>query len=469
MVRVYRFQHSGIEGGHSGNRESRAPGCSVPGRPVRTIMVELSEIILEGGVPLRGTVGVMGAKNAVLQQMISTLLCPGWHRLSNVPDIADVRAMMMVLEHLGVRCDLVEKELAMVVPERMSVEAPLELVRSMRASILLLGPLLARFGEAQVPLPGGDDLGARPVDMHLNGLRQMGAELELVHGVLVGKAPRGLSGAEMELSFPSVGATQNLLMAAVMAKGDSAIINAAREPEIEDLGRQLDKMGARLSGVGSSIIRIRGTKELHPVAHRVIPDRIAAGTYAMAAAVTAGEVTITGCEPSHLRMELAKLDAVGCEVERGEGWLRLAGPDRPEAVDFATLPYPGFHTDLHPQMVSVLSVAKGTSVITENLYDGRFRYVGELARMGADIYTEWQHAVVRGVERLSGCPVMATDIRAGAALVIAGLVADGVTLIEGVEHIDRGYADLVGNLAGLGARIRREEMGGDGGQRLFGW
>ena len=428
----------------------------------------VSEIVVEGGVPLRGSVGVVGAKNAVLQQIISTLLCAGWHRLSNVPDIADVRALTMLLEHLGVKCDLSGRELAMVVPEQISVEAPLELVRSMRASILLLGPLLTRFGEAQIPLPGGDDLGARPVDMHLNGLRQMGAELELVHGVLVGKAPRGLTGQEMELPFPSVGATQNLMMAAVMAKGDSAIINAAREPEIVDLGDQLRKMGALLTGVGSPIIRIKGTRKLRPAAHRVLPDRIAAGTYAMAGAITGGEVTITGCEPSHLRMELAKLEAAGCEVERGEGWLRISGADRPTAVDFATLPYPGFHTDLHPQMVAVLSVADGTSVVTENLYDGRFRYVGELARMGADIYTEWQHAVVRGVYRLSGCPVLATDIRAGAALVIAGLAADGVTSIAGIEHIDRGYADLVADMAGLGASIERRDSD-DGGLRLFGW
>ena len=411
---------------------------------------------------------MVGAKNSVLQQMISTLLCSGWHRLSNVPDIADVRALMMVLEHLGVKCDLTGKELAMVVPERISVEAPLELVRTMRASILLLGPLLTRFGEAQIPLPGGDDLGARPVDIHLNGLRKMGAELELVHGVLVGKAPRGLTGTELKLPFPSVGATQNLMMAAVMAKGESAILNAAREPEIIDLGRQLEKMGARVRGVGSPIIRIEGTRGLRPAAHRVLSDRIAAGTYAMAAAITGGEVTITGCEPAHLRMELAKLEAAGCEVEKGEGWLRLGGPDRPRAVDFATLPYPGFHTDLHPQMVAVLSVAEGTSVITENLYDGRFRYVGELARMGADIYTEWGHAVVRGVPRLSGCPVMATDIRAGAALVIAGLAADGVTSISGVGHIDRGYADMVGVMSGLGARIERRDSDG-GGQRLFAW
>lgn len=423
---------------------------------------------MEGGVPLRGSVGVVGAKNAVLQQIISTLLCAGWHRLSNVPDIADVRALILVLEHLGVKSELSGRDLAMVVPERVSVKAPLELVRTMRASILLLGPLLTRFGEAQIPLPGGDDLGARPVDMHLNGLRKMGAKLDLVHGVLVGKAPRGLTGQEMELPFPSVGATQNLMMAAVMAKGESAIINAAREPEIIDLGNQLKKMGARLTGLGSPIIRVKGTRKLRPAAHRVLPDRIAAGTYAMAGAITGGEVTITGCEPSHLRMELAKLEAAGCEVERGEGWLRLAGPARPLSVDFATLPYPGFHTDLHPQMVSVLSVADGTAVITENLYDGRFRYVGELARMGADIYTEWQHAVVRGVERLSGCPVVATDIRAGAALVIAGLAADGVTSIAGVEHIDRGYADLVADLTGLGASIERRDSE-DGGLRLFGW
>ena len=427
-----------------------------------------NEIVVEGGVPLRGSVGVVGAKNAVLQQIISTLLCAGWHRLSNVPDIADVRALILVLEHLGVKSELSGRDLAMVVPERVSVKAPLELVRTMRASILLLGPLLTRFGEAQIPLPGGDDLGARPVDMHLNGLRKMGAKLDLVHGVLVGKAPRGLTGQEMELPFPSVGATQNLMMAAVMAKGESAIINAAREPEIIDLGNQLKKMGARLTGLGSPIIRVKGTRKLRPAAHRVLPDRIAAGTYAMAGAITGGEVTITGCEPSHLRMELAKLEAAGCEVERGEGWLRLAGPARPLSVDFATLPYPGFHTDLHPQMVSVLSVADGTAVITENLYDGRFRYVGELARMGADIYTEWQHAVVRGVERLSGCPVVATDIRAGAALVIAGLAADGVTSIAGVEHIDRGYADLVADLTGLGASIERRDSE-DGGLRLFGW
>ena len=427
-----------------------------------------SEIVVEGGVPLRGSVRVVGAKNAVLQQIISTLLCPGWHRLTNVPDIADVRALIMVLEHLGVKSEFSGRDLAMVVPERVTVEAPLELVRSMRASILLLGPLLARFGEAQIPLPGGDDLGARPVDMHLNGLRKMGAELELVHGVLVGKVSGGLRGAEMELPFPSVGATQNLMMAAAMAKGDSAIINAAREPEIVDLGIQLKKMGATLTGVGSPIIRIRGTRDLRPVAHRVLPDRIVAGTYAMAGAITGGEVSITGCEPSHLRMELAKLEAAGCDVEKGEGWLRVSGPDRLQAVDFATLPYPGFHTDLHPQMVSVLSVADGTSVITENLYDGRFGYVGGLARMGADIYTEWQHAVVRGVDRLSGCPVTATDIRAGAALVIAGLAADGVTSISGVQHIDRGYADLVADLQGLGARVERRDYD-SGEMRLFGW
>ena len=420
------------------------------------------EIIVEGGVPLRGSVGVVGAKNAVLQQIISTLLCPGWHRLSNVPAIADVRALIMVLEHLGVRCELDGRDLSMVVPEQVSVEAPLELVRSMRASILLLGPLMTRFGKAHIPLPGGDDLGARPVDMHLNGLRQMGAELELVHGVLVGNAPDGLTGTEMELPFPSVGATQNLMMAAVMAKGESAIVNAAREPEIVDLGRQLRKMGARLSGLGSPIIRVQGTRDLQPAAHRVLPDRIAAGTYAMAGAITGGEVTITGCEPSHLRMELTKLESAGCEVERGEGWLRVSGPERPRAVDFATLPYPGFHTDLHPQMVAVLSIAEGTSVVTENLYDGRFRYVGELARMGADIYTEWQHAVVRGVHRLSGCPVMATDIRAGAALVIAAVAAEGVTSIGGVEHIDRGYTDLVADMAGLGAQIDRRDNDGAG-------
>jgi UDP-N-acetylglucosamine 1-carboxyvinyltransferase len=289
----------------------------------------------------------------------------------------------------------------------------------------------------------------------MHGLEQMGADFELVHGELVARVDGRLKGTEIELPFPSVGATENLLFAGVMAEGETVIVNAAREPEIEDLIDQLNAMGAHIEGGGTSLVRILGVEELHPVEHEVVADRLEAGTYAVAGAITGGDVTITGCHPDHLRMELTKLEAAGCDIERGDGWLRLRGPERAQAVDFATLPYPGFHTDMQPQMVALLSLAAGTSVITENLYDARYRYVGELARMGADISIEAQHAIIRGVEGLSGCPVLAPDIRAGAALVIAGLAADGVTEVSDPSHIDRGYEDLVGRLTSLGARVER--------------
>lgn len=415
----------------------------------------MPEIAVEGGHVLRGTVGVSGAKNAALKEMVAAVLAPGRHKLSNVPDIADVTYMGDVLSHLGCRLQREGDSLWLVTPDELTPEAPLELVRRMRASIVVLGPLLARGGVARVALPGGDDLGARPIDMHLDGLERMGATFRLVHGVLEGRAENGLLGAEVELSFPSVGATENLMLAGVLAKGETVIVNAAREPEIGDLANQLNAMGASINGAGSSIIHISGTSELSPVDHRVIPDRLEAGTYAVAAALTGGDVTVTGCNPAHLRMELRKLEDAGCEAERGEGWLRVKGPERPRAVDFATLPYPGFHTDMHPQMVAFLTVAEGTSIVTENLYDARFRYVGELARMGADISIESQHAVIRGVEELSGCPVLAPDIRAGAALVLAGLRADGVTTVGDAFHIERGYEDLVGKLSNLGANIEQ--------------
>jgi UDP-N-acetylglucosamine 1-carboxyvinyltransferase len=362
-----------------------------------------------------------------------------------------------LLSHMGCNFQVVNGDTAIVVPDQLRPEAPLELVRQMRASIVVLGPLLARCGQALVALPGGDDLGARPIDMHLDGLRRMGASFQLVHGVLEGKAPFGLSGAEIELPFPSVGATENLMLAGALATGVTTIVNAAREPEIADLADHLVAMGATVSGAGTALLHVTGFSELKPADHRNIPDRVEAGTFAMAAAISAGDVTVTGCQPAHLRMELKKLEEAGCEVERGEGWLRVRGPDRPKAVDFATLPFPGFHTDLHPQMVALLAIAEGTSIVTENLYDARFRYVGELARMGADITTEWQHAVVRGVKELSGCPVLAPDIRAGAALVLAGLRADGLTTVGDAGHIDRGYEDFVGKLASLGAVVGRRE------------
>ncbi|MFP3882063.1 MAG: UDP-N-acetylglucosamine 1-carboxyvinyltransferase [Actinomycetota bacterium] len=415
----------------------------------------MSKILVEGGARLSGTVRTLGAKNAVLKEIVSTLLAPGRHHLTNVPSILDVELMGRVLERIGCHIERGDHELWIVVPDDPRPEAPIELVRQMRASIVVLGPLLARCGEARVALPGGDDLGARPIEWHMHGLEQMGVDFELVHGELVARVDGRLKGTEIELPFPSVGATENLLFAGVLAEGETVIVNAAREPEIQDLIAQLNAMGADIEGAGTSLVTINGVEALEPVDHKVVPDRLEAGTYAVAGAITGGDVTLTGCNPDHLRMELTKLEAAGCQVERGDGWLRVLGPERPSPIDFATLPYPGFHTDMQPQMVALLSLSTGTSVITENLYDARYRYVGELMRMGADISIEAQHAVIRGVESLSGCPVLAPDIRAGAALVIAGLGAEGTTEVGDISHIDRGYEDFVGKLVSLGATIER--------------
>lgn len=416
---------------------------------------DTDRIVVRGGRRLEGQVSVYGAKNAALKHLVVTLLAPGVHRLRNVPGILDVEIMGKVLEHAGATCVFDGHEVTIDVPEDLRPETPLELVRQMRASILVLGPLLARCGTARVAMPGGDDLGARPINMHLDGLRRLGAEFELSHGVLKGWVDGKLKGAQVDLDYPSVGATENVLLGAVTAQGETIIDNAAREPEIEDVARLLAKMGAKVEGAGTSTIRVLGVDRLTPAIHDVIPDRLEAGTFAVAGAITGGVVRVTDCVPDHLRMELRKLEAAGCEVERGDDWFEVRGPDRLRAVDFATLPYPGFHTDLHPPFVAMLAIAEGTSVITENLYDSRFRYIGELARMGADISREWQHAVIRGVDRLSGCPVQAPDIRAGAALVLAGLRAEGQTTIHDVSHIDRGYEDFTGRLRQLGADIDR--------------
>lgn len=415
----------------------------------------MERIIVGGGRRLEGSVQVHGAKNAILKEMVAALLTPGTHRLLDVPRIADVELMGQVLEHIGVVCEFDDRTLTMTTPDEVLPEAPLELVRKMRASIVVLGPLLARTGRASVAFPGGDDLGARPIDMHLSGLEAMGATFELRHGILEATVDGRLRGADVSLEFPSVGATENLMLAGVLADGATMIHNAAREPEIQDLAAQLVEMGARIEGAGTSTITVHGVEELQAVTHQVVPDRIVAGTFAVAGAITGGDVTIEGCVPDHLRMELRKLEAAGVEVERGSSTVRVVGPERPDPVDFATLPFPGFHTDMQPQMVALLSVASGSSIVTENLYDARFRYVGELMRLGADITVEWQHAVIRGVDRLSGAPVLAPDIRAGAALVLAGLRAEGETTVGDVYHIDRGYEDLVADLASLGADIRR--------------
>jgi len=418
--------------------------------------VEAIKIV--GGAPLQGHVAVLGAKNAVLKLMVATLLAPGEHRIGNVPRIRDVTLMGDVLRHVGASCRRENGGLVVVTPEDPVPEAPLGLVRRMRASILVLGALLARTGTARVALPGGDDFGSRPIDLHLDGLTRMGARFELVHGVLHASAPGGLHGEEIYLEFPSVGATENLLLAAVLAEGTTVIGNAAREPELVDLAEYLRKMGAKIDGAGTSTIEIRGVPSLSPAVHDTVPDRLEAGTYAVAAAMTRGDVTITACVPEHLRMELTKLRAAGAEITTGPDWCRVVGPERPVAVDIATLPYPGFHTDMHPQMVALLSVAEGTAILTENVYASRFRYLGELNRMGADVHADGQHVVVRGVERLGGCEVDGCDIRAAAALTIAGLRADGETLVVGAEHVDRGYDDFVPKLRALGADVARVEV-----------
>jgi len=415
----------------------------------------MDQLVVTGGPVLSGSVEVYGAKNAVLKEMPVMLLAAGQHQLSNVPNIIDVDLMTQVLTHIGATCSYENHTLTVDVPESLHAEAPLELVRQMRASIIVLGPLLARTGSARVAFPGGDDLGARPIDMHLDSLRKMGAEFSLEHGVLQGRVNGRLQGATIDLEFPSVGATENILLAAVLAEGQTVINNAAREPEIRDICAQLTSMGAKISGPGTGTIVIDGVAVLDPASHSVIGDRLEAGTYAVAGAITGGEITVTGCDPQTLRMELRKLEEAGCEVERFDRSFSILGPKRAKAVDFATLPFPGFHTDMQPQMVALLATADGTSVVTENLYDARFRYTGELARMGADVSNEWQHAVIRGVPQLSGCPVLAFDIRAGAALVLAGLAADGYTTVGDIHHIDRGYEDIDGKLRALGATISR--------------
>ncbi len=428
---------------------------------VRRTLLGVEQIVVTGGPPLSGSVSVLGAKNAVLKEMPVMLLAPGAHRLENVPNILDVRLMCDVLRHIGAECSIDGNTLDVVVPDELRPEAPLELVRQMRASIIVLGPLLARCGTARVAFPGGDDLGARPIDMHLDALRKMGAEFELEHGVLRGSVDGRLRGTTIDLEFPSVGATENVLMAAVLAEGETVVNNAAHEPEIQDICFQLVEMGADIQGAGTSSITITGVDTLAPCNHRVVPDRLEAGTYAIAGAISGGDIVVNDCQPEHLRMELRKLEEAGCEIDRMDTSFRIAGPKRPRAVDFATLPFPGFHTDMQPQMVAFLAVADGTSIVTENLYDARFRYIGELARMGADVTTEWQHAVIRGVPRLSGCPVLAFDIRAGAALVLAGLAADGYTTVGDVHHIDRGYDGFVAKLAAMGADVARQTTNGD--------
>jgi len=415
----------------------------------------MDRFLVTGGARLDGTVHVSGAKNSALKLMAASILAPGRSVVTNVPRIRDCDVMAEMLEHVGVSVSLAGGVAELDATSVDGFEAPHELARQVRASIVVLGPLLARCGRARVALPGGDDIGARPVNLHVRGLERMGATFRSEHGYLVAEAP-ALRGASITLDYPSVTATENLLLASVLARGTTVIDNAAREPEIADLALFLTTMGAQVDGAGSSTIEVQGVDELRGAEHTAVPDRIEVGTWAAAAVATLGDVTIGNARPEHLELLLAKLADAGAQIEVGDDGLRVRQVQRQQAMDLVTLPYPGIATDFQPILLAMLAVAEGTSIVTENVFEGRFLYVGELQRMGADIRTQGHHAVIRGVPHLSAAPVRALDIRAGMALVIAALCADGETEISDVHHIDRGYEDLEGKLHALGAEVRRE-------------
>ena len=406
---------------------------------------------------LHGEVQVPGAKNSVLKLMAATLLAEGEFRLTNVPDIADVSTMCELLEALGMSTQRLDAhELLLINSGNITPIAPFELVDRIRASINLLGPLLGKYGHVDIAMPGGDDFGSRPIDLHVAGLEAMGAIFDLTRDGVKATATH-LHGAQITLKFPSVGATENILMAAVLADGVTVIDNAAREPEIGDLCNMLNKMGANIAGVGTAKLTITGVSPsaLHAVTHEVINDRVQAATYIAAVAVTGGDVFVRGARAEHMEMLLNRYAEMGVSITPHSDGLRVVASDRLRSIDFATLPYPGIATDYKPLLVGMLSIASGTGIATENLYPGRFRYVDELQKLGADIHIDGHHAVIRGVEQLVGATVNAPDIRAGAALVVAGLVASGETVINDIHHIDRGYDDLVGKLAALGGLVTR--------------
>jgi len=421
-------------------------------------MARVDVIRVKGGARLTGDVNVGGAKNSALKLMAVALLAEGRSVVSNVPRITDIAIMAEVLRRLGCDVSMDDGEATIDVPAVPGSEADYDLVRRLRASICVLGPLVARRHYARVALPGGDMIGSRGLDMHVSGLARMGAEISGEHGFVIASAPGGLHGTKIWLDFPSVGATENLLMAAVLANGVTEIDNAAREPEIVDICQMLTAMGARIQGAGTSTLEVEGVDGLKPVRHTTVGDRIVGGTWAFGAAMTRGDVTVHGVRPEFLTIALNKLVAAGATVEPGDGQFRVRMEDRPRSVDIVTLPFPGFATDLLPMAIGLAAVSSGSSLITENIFDGRFMFVNEMVRLGADIRTAGHHAVVRGRERLSGAPVRATDIRAGAGLVIAGLCADGVTEVGAVHHIDRGYPNFVEDLAKLGVEVERADV-----------
>jgi len=409
-----------------------------------------------GGTHLRGEVRISGAKNSALKLMAAALLAPGFSTIRNVPDIADVDIMGDLLTRLG--CTVINNHgvVTIDVPQTPGHRADYDLVRKMRASINVLGPLVARTGKAEVALPGGDAIGSRGLDFHIKGLESLGATAHIEHGYVVAESPNGLTGAAISLDFPSVGATENIMTAAVLARGITTIDNAAREPDLVDLGEFLISMGADIKGLGTPLITITGVGALHPTDHTTIPDRIITGTWAFAAAMTQGDITIHGARAQDLELPLEKLASAGAIVTTTEDGIRVRMDSRPQSIDVATLPYPGFPTDLLPMVIALNAIADGSAIVTENVFESRFMFVNELIRLGAQISIDGHHASITGVKELSGAPVEATDIRAGAGLVLAALVSEGETTIDQAFHLDRGYPNFAQQLQSLGAKVTRE-------------
>jgi UDP-N-acetylglucosamine 1-carboxyvinyltransferase len=415
----------------------------------------LDRIYVIGGNRLHGEVRISGSKNGTLAIMAGALLAKGPTILENVPRIGDVRTMIEMLQQLGVRAREIEPNTVEIdATDIKANEAPYDLVKKMRASFCVAGPLLGRLGYAKVPMPGGCDIGARPVDFHVKGLQMLGAKVVMEHGYVEAETTK-LKGANIYLDFPSAGATQHIMTAACLAEGTTRIENCALEPEVSELGEFLIAMGAKITGAGTSTITVVGVEELRGARYRMIPDRMEAGTFAVAAGITGGDVTLKDCSPEHCSAMLKKLQESGIKVTEGPDWARITAEGRPNATDIKTMPHPGFPTDMQQPFAAMLAIANGTSVITENVYERRFKYVSELGRMGADIIQEGRTAIIKGVPKLTGAEVTSSDLRAGAAMIIAGLAAEGRTEITGIEHIDRGYESIVQKMASLGAEIVR--------------
>ena len=414
----------------------------------------MDKIIITGGGRLRGEVKISGAKNAALPILAASLLTEGWNAFHNIPNLVDIRTIGKLLKNLGAKIEGEPPDLRVNTSEITCCQAPYDLVKTMRASILVLGPLVARMGEAHVSLPGGCAIGARPVNLHIRALQEMGAEISLKDGYVEAKA-RKLRGAGIYFDIPTVTGTENIMMAATLAEGVTTLKNAAKEPEIVNLAEILNSMGARITGAGTDIITIEGVESLHPVEASVIADRIEAGTFMIAAGITGGDILVRGCNPRHLDALITKLRSAGMEIEAMDDSIRAVGRGIIKSVDIKTLPYPGFPTDLQAQMMTLMTIGTGLSVITETIFENRFMHVSELLRMGADIVIQGNNAIVRGVSKLRGAKIMATDLRASASLILAGLRADGTTELSRVYHLDRGYETIEKKFSALGADIRR--------------